>query len=41
MGDIKKMTRSQLLKAYKDEKYSVVRRGACAVAKINVEAIKF
>lgn len=37
---IEKMTRNEILKLYQDEKYSIVKRSAISVAKINLEAIK-
>ena len=40
LPDLKNLTRKELMKIYKNEKYSIVNRGALAVAKIDVDAIK-
>jgi hypothetical protein len=40
ISEAKKLTPKMLLKQYKNEKYSVVSRGALAVAKLDVDAIK-
>ncbi|XP_070499595.1 uncharacterized protein, partial [Chironomus tepperi] len=38
--ELKSLSLKQLMKLYKDEKYSVVNRGALYVAKLNLDAIK-